>query len=230
MNKNEKFISLFKVAFEDALDRSENSIRTVLSAIKQSIITVDGIIAQLIIAFPGFLPKYKPLSALIAGAFSELALEALRLQEVHGTFQDLKDFRGRLKQSLNRQTRSSRMEVFLLLEESDFIYSIYGKIFEKFYKYLEFEYCTNGVDYTNTPAYLARIAVMAQTRYSGYVPVVQTELKAEEFRELISREPIVPTEKEICMVYEAVTKELENSKMPKHLLGKTKIVENEALD
>jgi hypothetical protein len=120
--------------------------------------------------------------------------------------------------------------------------SFHGASFERRKQWLEFEFKSKslrrmfnererlktlveaklqqGVDYTESPAWIFRCTTLCQTRVLGYLPDCIAEVKRRQFRNNVSRQRELPPAENLRLIEIAVQDELSRARVPRNFMAR----------
>jgi hypothetical protein len=165
--------------------------------IEQTLHTVNGLLMKLFLAFPGELPSYEKIADHTASLFIGLMRSyfeptsytagVLDLPE-NQAYSDIKDFLNFCKSSFHKDTWGVRVSWLDYQFKSREVGRFFGTCLKRL-KHFVAGAKDSGMDYTESPAWIYRCSIIAQTRVLGYLPIALAEYKRRQFRETISRVP-----------------------------------------
>jgi hypothetical protein len=198
-----------------------------LSAIKQSLFTLNGLILKKILAFGPELSSYRRLNGSVAHLFREL-LGAYTMDttyndkgepiEVENVYTELKDFANFVKENFAKENPSDRMEILFYKFKNKVVEKFWFHEFQSLYNHVTIIWSELEIDYTSSLAWYYRMTILCQTRILGYLPKAISEAKSYEYRRLIERKPETISGEEYNILYQSVQDALRDGKIPPHIL------------
>jgi rhodanese-related sulfurtransferase len=206
----------------------------VKTAIKQSLFTLDGLLLKKIFAFGPELSDYEQLAEQTATLFRELFTDycelpvivedensgLTRVTQKETTYSKIKPWLQMIKRTYHSLDAYTRMEWMYAPLGSEALSNFFGRELERLIEKIETLWTEKSTDYSESVGWHYRGQMLSQTRVLGYLPEVDADRKAEEYRKVIFRE-LAPISEEVTNhIRTAVHTELRQNGIPTGCLDK----------
>ena len=180
------------------------------NALKQTLLTIDGLLIKKMFAFPEFCPDYRGFSRTTASLFRELIDDYLASTLTEDmTFLQMKPFYKRIKQEFlapNTQHRTGWMTTSF---KSAGLTQLWTDAIEEFDVFIGRMKVEKDIDYCSTIAWIYRCQFLTQTRSLGHLPDAVARAQLDSYcHEVENLTDEIPDE-DIMLVAEALDRALE---------------------
>jgi len=209
----------------EAIDKL--GIRQVRHVVAQAIHTINGVLIKKFMAFCPETVRYSDYAKQTAYLFRDLFRDYTHplayvdgnLVEPEGlTYSELKEFLNTVKATFHGASFERRKQWLEFEFKSVSLRRIFNEM-SRLKGLTEVKY-QQGVDYTESPAWIFRCTTLCQTRVMGYLPNCIAEVKRKQFRENISRPLEIPPRENLLLIKKAVDEELSRAKVPREFLAR----------
>lgn len=213
-----------RVDFSD-LFKVQMHFREFSQALKQTLYTIDGLLTKKFLALGPEISTYTNIASTTGKLFRDLFSEYLGQKQ--GCYKEIKDFLNHIKTDFHNNDARTRLLALSYDFKFHSINNFFKRELNKLRDHISLLWSTEGLDYTDSPAWVVRCAILVQTRILGYLPLVQSSKGAQEFREKINRNPKRIPQEELDFWYNAIQDEFRRENIPENFLALESLDETE---